>query len=414
MRLTLTDEANGATDAPNRDLPHAGILRKDAEFCELDRMFLTADALKCLTPDHPTPFYLYDGAGIQRTVEQLFHSFSFLPKMQAYLPVRCCAYRELVQLLDKEGVGFYCETPEELSFVCSCGVCGERIRYGAMIVSQEIAAHLRELDATLVIYSNLNLPSIMPRKVDFLCSDFLLAGVTITSAELEQTRLGLNIMEISRLVPLFQDIGAETFGISVPAERAKARPSLYSIKLLTLKKAADMVEEQCGTHLRRFDLGSGFCVDYSRPETLTDDSAVAESLQETVNSEGVDQTVLLCPIDRLLARFALFVTSVVGIYRHHGAAIVVNASCDSIADQTVRRRCHVSVAGKEWMDDRFLYYIAGLRASENDCFKRSATVRPPEIGDLIVFHDVGAAVPPLSPHAALLHLPNGNVIRMTR
>lgn len=414
MRLTLTDDANGATDAPNRDLPQAGILRKDAEFCDLDRMFLTADALKCITPDHPTPFYLYDGAGIRRSIAQLFRSFAFLPSMQTYLPVRCCAFRELVELLDREGVGFYCETPEELRFVCSCGVSGERIRYGAMVVPQDVALRLRELDATLVVYSNFLLPSVMPRKVDFVCSDFLLAGVNITAAELEQTRLGLNVKEIARLIPLFCDIGAETFGISVPADRAKSRDNLYSIKLMTLKKAADMIEEQCGVHLQRFDLGTGFKADYSHPDSLTDDKQIAAALLETFCSTNIDQTILFCPITRLLARFALFVTSVVGTYRHHGAAIVVNASSDSIADQTVRRRCHVSVAGKEWMDDRFLYYIAGLRASDDDCFKRSATVRPPEVGDLIVFHDVGAAVPPTSPHAALLHLSNGDVVSMSR
>ena len=411
MRLTLTDEANGATDAPNRDLPCAGILRKDAEFCESDRMFLTADALKCLTPDHPTPFYLYDGTGIQRTVAQLFRSFSFLPNVMAYLPVRYCAYRELVQLLDGEGVGFYCESPEEFEFVCSCGVCGERIRYGAMVIPQEIAQKLRELNGTAVIYSNFNLPNIMPRKVDFVCSDYALANVSMTTNDLEQSRLGLSIKEITRLIPLFQDIGAESFGISVLAEHTSSRANLYGIKLLTLRKACDMIEAGCGVCMQRLDLKTGFVADYSRPETLTNDAVVAEPMKEHA---PLKQTVLLCPIDRLLAHFALFVTSVIGVYRHHGATIVVNASSDSIADTAIRRRCHVSVAGKEWMDDRFLYYIAGQRAWDNDCFKRSATVRPPEIGDLIVFHDIGAAVPLQTKHEALLFMSNGSVTRMTR
>lgn len=418
MRLTVTDEGpNVSRDAPNRDLPQAGVLRKDAEFCELDRTFLTADALKCITLDYPTPFYLYNGAGIQRTVQKLFQSFSFLKNKQVYLPVRFCPYRELIELLNKAGVGFFCETPEELQLVSSCGVSGNVIRYGSLILAHEVAQQLRELDATAVIYSVLNLPSVMPRKVDFVCTDYSLAGVVITSADLERSRFGLNVQEIARLIPLFEDIGAESFGLSLPTDHIKMQRNLYGVKLSSLKRASDMIEEACGRHIQRIDLETGYIPDYAHPDTLTDDKIAVDSMCEAfkaLSDSAFDQTVLFSPVTRILAHFALFVTSVVGLYRHHGATIVVNATSDCIADANVRRRGHVSVAGKEWMDDRFLYYIAGLRASNSDCFKHAATVRPPEVGDLIVFHDVGAAVLTSAPHAALLQMPNGNVIKMTR
>lgn len=72
--------------------------------------FVTLEKAREITAQIPTPFHLYDEAGIRRNVRQLKDAFSWNPGFREYFAVKATPNPYLIQLLHQEGCGCDCAT----------------------------------------------------------------------------------------------------------------------------------------------------------------------------------------------------------------------------------------------------------------------------------------------------------------
>ena len=96
----------------------------------------------------PTPFYLYDEAGIRRTARELNAAFTWAPHFQEYFAVKALPNPHILNIFKEEGLGLDCSSECELLLAERCGFRGEDSmfsRAGEYSVGQRKIGHTSPL-----------------------------------------------------------------------------------------------------------------------------------------------------------------------------------------------------------------------------------------------------------------------------
>ena len=79
--------------------------------------FLTLSKAKEITQTIPTPFHIYDEAGIRANARALKAAFSWNKGFREYFAVKATPNPYIMQILKEEGIGADCSSYQELAFV---------------------------------------------------------------------------------------------------------------------------------------------------------------------------------------------------------------------------------------------------------------------------------------------------------
>ena len=79
----------------------------------------------------PTPFHLYDEAGLRRNARDLNAAFSWCPDFKEYFAVKALPNPAILRILKEEGCGVDCSSETELMLAKACGFSGEDIMFSA-------------------------------------------------------------------------------------------------------------------------------------------------------------------------------------------------------------------------------------------------------------------------------------------
>ena len=87
--------------------------------------FLTLEQAREIAKAYPTPFHIYDEAGIRRTARALNRAFSWNPGFKEYFAVKATPNPFILSILREEGCGVDCSSETELMLAKACGFEGE-------------------------------------------------------------------------------------------------------------------------------------------------------------------------------------------------------------------------------------------------------------------------------------------------
>ena len=71
----------------------------------MKRPFISREKLKQITETYPTPFHLYDEAGIRQTARALHQAFSWNPGFKEYFAIKATPNPTILKILKEEGCG---------------------------------------------------------------------------------------------------------------------------------------------------------------------------------------------------------------------------------------------------------------------------------------------------------------------
>ena len=80
----------------------------------MKKTFVTLDKLREINAQFPTPFYLYDEAGIRRTARSLNKAFAWNKGFREYFAVKATPNPTILQILKEENCGCDCSSLTEL------------------------------------------------------------------------------------------------------------------------------------------------------------------------------------------------------------------------------------------------------------------------------------------------------------
>ena len=93
--------------------------------------FVTLAQAKEIVRTYPTPFHIYDEAGIRRTARALKAAFSWNPGFKEYFAVKATPNPEILRILREEGCGADCSSETELMLSKAVGFSGHEIMFSS-------------------------------------------------------------------------------------------------------------------------------------------------------------------------------------------------------------------------------------------------------------------------------------------
>ena len=76
--------------------------------------FVTQPQLEAICKEYPTPFHLYDEAGIRATARAVYKAFSWNKGFREYFAVKATPNPTILKILHEEGCGTDCSSLTEL------------------------------------------------------------------------------------------------------------------------------------------------------------------------------------------------------------------------------------------------------------------------------------------------------------
>ena len=95
--------------------------------------FVTLEQAREIAATIPTPFHLYDEAGIRRNARALRQAFAWNSGFKEYFAVKATPNPHILSILHEEGCGCDCATYTELLLAEACGITGREVMFSSNV-----------------------------------------------------------------------------------------------------------------------------------------------------------------------------------------------------------------------------------------------------------------------------------------
>lgn len=111
--------------------------------------FVSLEKLQEIKASYPTPFHLYDEAGLRKTAKNMYKAFSWNKSFREYYAVKACPNPFILKVLKEEGCGMDCSSLTELMLAEALGCTGDEIMFSSNETPAEDYEYARKLDAII-------------------------------------------------------------------------------------------------------------------------------------------------------------------------------------------------------------------------------------------------------------------------
>ena len=370
--------------------------------------FVTRDQLEAICKEYPTPFHLYDEAGIRTTARAVNRAFSWNPGFREYFAVKATPTPAILKILKEEGCGVDCSSLTELMMSDRCGFAGEQI----MFSSNDTPAEEFELAARLGATINLDdfthiafLEKTIGYIPETISCRFNPGGVF----QLGESEEGFQVMDSpgdakygftrDQLFEGFRILkakGAKRFGLHAFLASNTISNDYYPALAGQLFQLAVELERETGADICFINLSGGVGVPYRPEQPENDIAAIGEGVrrkfEEILVPAGMGDVAIYTEMGRyMLAPHGLLATRVIHEKHTYKEYIGVDACAANLMRPAMYGAYHhITVMGKEDQPLDHKYDVVGSLCENNDKFAVDRMLPRIDIGDLLVIHDTGA------------------------
>lgn len=362
-------------------------------FAQFDKLFLDSELLDLLLKQEGTPLCVYSEKGLRETAKSLFDLFASEKNVSMLVPVHLCHSKALLSILAHQGLGAYCQSQAELDLALDSGFSGDRIVYAALVLPETTAQRLQKLDATLLAADPEILTGPLPRRVDLACSLRRSKQKGIVSSEYHRAHIGLTREEVWQYAPKLAAQNKE-IGLSLIEGTNVTDVTYLAKKTEKLLQYAEEVSQATGVKIHRICPGEGPGFLYERSVATMDFAASAKNFSQAIRE--YDVAVSLNMGRCLLEPCGILISTVLNILQRGRPTLIVDASTEMLRVEPLARVRHSSIVGKEWIEGRKVCDVIGCLPTTRDWFAERCILPVAEIGDRVVFHDVGCTMHPFA------------------
>ena len=365
--------------------------------------FLTLQKAQEIIQSIPTPFHIYDEAGIRRNARALKEAFAWNKGFREYFAVKATPNPYILKLLSEEGCGCDCSSYTELLLAEGIGMKGHDIMFSSNVTpaldmkkAYELGAYINLDDATHVEFLH-NVAGAVPETVCLRYNpggSFSL-GNTIMDMP-RDAKYGMTEDQMAGAINRLMALGTKHFGIHAFLASNTTTNEYYPELASQLFRLAVRLRNATGCHISFVNLSGGVGVDY-RPEQPSSNIAiigegVRQRYEQILKPEGMDDIAIFTELGRfMLAPYGHLVSTVLHqkhIYREY-------VGLDACAADLMRPAMygayhHITVLGKEDAILDHVYDVTGGLCENNDKFAIERSLPAIDIGDILVIHDTGA------------------------
>ena len=364
--------------------------------------FLTLEKAKEIREQIPTPFHVYDEAGIRANARALKAAFSWNPGFKEFFAVKATPNPFLLKILHEEGCGCDCATYTELLLSEAVGITGHDVIFSSndtpaldMRKARDMGVYINLDDATYVDF----LASMGPVP-ETVCLRYnpggsFSLGNTIMDMP-RDAKYGMTEDQMAGAITRLMKLGTKHFGVHAFLASNTTTNEYYPALAGQLFRLAVRLRNATGAHISFIDLSGGIGVDYRPEQPKCDIGVIGEGVrvkyEEILTPNDMGDVAIFTELGRfMLAPYGHLISTVIHekhIYREY-------VGLDACAANLMRPAMygayhHITVLGKEDALLDHVYDVTGGLCENNDKFAVERSLPEIQIGDIVAIHDTGA------------------------
>ena len=364
--------------------------------------FLTLEKAQEIAAKVPTPFHIYDEAGIRSTARALSQAFAWNPGFREYFAVKATPNPYILQILHEEGCGCDCATYSELLLSEAAGITGREVMFSSNVTPEQDLRKAWQMGAYI------NLDDVT--HVDFLervcgvpdtvCCRYNPGGsFSLGNTIMDMPRDAKYGMTEDQMAGAFQCLaqkGARQFGIHALLASNAGSNEYYPELAAQLFRLAVRLHRATGLHIAFVNLSGGVGVDYRPEQPACDIAAIGEGVRRQYEAilqpAGMEDVAIFTELGRfMLAPHGHLIATVLHQKHIYKEYIGLDACAANLMRPAMYGAYHhITVLGKEHALLDHVYDITGGLCENNDKFAVDRSMPAMEIGDLVAIHDTGA------------------------
>ena len=364
--------------------------------------FLTLEKAREITAQIPTPFHLYDEAGIRANARALKKAFAWNPGYKEFFAVKATPNPYILQILHEEGCGCDCATYTELLMAEAVGITGHDVMFSSNVTPRkdmekayQLGAYINLDDATYVDF----LASMGPVP-ETVCLRYnpggsFSLGNTIMDMP-RDAKYGMTEDQMAGAIARLMKLGTKHFGIHAFLASNTTTNEYYPELASQLFRLAVRLRGATGADFSFINLSGGIGVDYRPEQPRCDIQIIGDGVrtryEEIMVPAGMGDVAIYTELGRfMLAPYGHLVSTVLHqkhIYREY---IGLDAcAADLMRPAMYGAYHHITVLGKEDAILDHVYDVTGGLCENNDKFAIERSLPQIDVGDILVIHDTGA------------------------
>ena len=373
------------------------LCRMHAKQLPFDRQFIER-----LTADHPTPFHIYDEAGIRLVAREFASAFKWVPGgFRNYFAVKALPNPAIMRILAEEGMGFDCSSLPELVLAERLRTPGDRIMFTSndtpiteFAKADDLGAIINLDDYTHIDYLHVGVG--MPRRICLRYNPGSLKQGNVIIGKPEEAKYGFTREQIIDGYRRAAALGATEFGLHTMVASNELNPDYFVETAALLFELAVEIRRRVDVRISFVNLGGGIGIPYRPDQQRVDLHAVSRGIEtlydRIIEPAGLHPMQILMengrcvtgPHGYLVAR----VRHIKDTYRKYVGLDATMA--DLMRPGMYGAYHHITVLGKEHEPAFESYDVTGSLCENNDKFAVDRALPEIEVGDYVVIHDTGA------------------------
>ena len=365
--------------------------------------FLTLEKAQEIAAQFPTPFHIYDEAGIRANARALKAAFSWNPGFREFFAVKATPNPYILKILHEEGCGCDCSTYTELLLAEAVGITGEDIMFSSNVTpaldmkkAYDLGAYINLDDATHVDF----LERVVGQVPETVCLRYnpggsFSLGNTIMDMP-RDAKYGMTEDQMAGAINRLMKLGAKHFGIHAFLASNTTTNEYYPALAGQLFRLALRLRNATGCHIAFVNLSGGIGVDYRPEQPSCNISMIGEGVrrqyEQILTPNDMGDVAIFTELGRfMLAPYGHLVSTVLHMKHIYREYVGLDAcAADLMRPAMYGSYHHITVLGKEDAILDHVYDVTGGLCENNDKFAIERSLPEIEIGDILVLHDTGA------------------------
>ena len=365
--------------------------------------FVTKEKLEEIIREVPTPFHIYDEAGIRRNCEAIQKAFAWNPGYKEYFAVKACPNPFLIDIMREYGCGCDCSSLTELMLSQAIGAVGDDIMFSSNDTPAEEFQYARKVNAIINLDDITHIDFLekvtgsLPKKISCRYNPggyFKMSNGIMDNPG--DAKYGMTTEQLFEAYRILKEKGCEEFGMHAFLASNTVTNEYYPMLAKVLFETAVKIKEETGVKLSFINLSGRVGIPYKPDQEPNDILAIGEGVrqvyEEVLVPAGMGDVAIYTEMGRFMTGpYGGLVTTAIHEKHTHKEYI----GCDACAANLMRPAMygayhHITVMGKEDAPCDHKYDVTGSLCENNDKFAVDRMLPEIEKGDLLFIHDTGA------------------------
>ncbi len=365
--------------------------------------FVTKEQVEEIVKTYPTPFHLYDEAGIRANAKAVQEAFAWNKGFREYFAVKATPNPFILNILKDYDFGCDCSSLTELMMAKTCGFDGQHIMFSSNDTPLEEFAYANELGAIINLDDFTHIAALeetlgfIPETISCRYNP---GGVYALSNGIMDnpgdSKYGMTKEQLMEGFKIMKEKGAKNFGVHAFLASNTVTNEYYPKLARELFELVVEIKEKTGCHIAFVNLSGGVGVPYTPDQEPNDIYAIGEGVHkafdEVLVPAGMGDVAIFSEMGRfMLAPYGCLVTKAIHEKHIYKEYIGVDACAVNLMRPAMYGSYHhITVLGKEDAPCTETYDVVGSLCENNDKFAIDRKLPVIDKGDYLVIHDTGA------------------------